>query len=328
MATAPTSRRLNLTRDQLATFLTDQQQIRQFELLFSTVDQIQVIVGTDFEYQADNAAATANEALAQIAALAATLELQTRPELGTLSPQNADRVFIKGGTINNTAIGETTPAAGTFTTLTATGQTSLGGVAGNESLRVLVPATAGGAYETVQSGSNFVEHSFAGTQTNISHRTITRGIGSIFFSTNNSATNLQFQIAHTASAVNYVQVTGAATGGAPTIRAQGSDANIPMLLQTKGVGVFRFRNGSNQTAFTGFAPNGAANFIGIQSVVSGSAPILGSEGSDTNIDLALTPKGTGNVRFGTYTANMALVVQGYIEIKDSGGTVRKLAVIA
>ena len=70
MATAPQSRRLNLTRDQLATFLTDQQQIRQFELLFATVDEIQVIVGTDFEYQADTAAANANNALAQISALA------------------------------------------------------------------------------------------------------------------------------------------------------------------------------------------------------------------------------------------------------------------
>jgi len=70
MATAPTSRKLNLTRDQLAAFLTDQQQIRQFELLFSTVDTIQVIVGTDFEFQADTAAATATSALAQISALA------------------------------------------------------------------------------------------------------------------------------------------------------------------------------------------------------------------------------------------------------------------
>lgn len=70
MATAPVSRRLNLTRDQLAQFLTDQQQIRQFELLFAVVDELQVITGTDFEYQADTAAATANEALAQIAALA------------------------------------------------------------------------------------------------------------------------------------------------------------------------------------------------------------------------------------------------------------------
>jgi hypothetical protein len=75
MATAPVSRRLNLTRDQLAAFLTDQQQIRQFELLFSAVDQLQVIVGTDFEYQADTAAATANEALAQISRIAQSLEL-------------------------------------------------------------------------------------------------------------------------------------------------------------------------------------------------------------------------------------------------------------
>lgn len=70
MATAPVSRKLNLTRDQLANFLSDQQQIKQFELLFATVDEIQVIIGTDFEYQADTAAANANNALAQISALA------------------------------------------------------------------------------------------------------------------------------------------------------------------------------------------------------------------------------------------------------------------
>ena len=75
MATAPVSSRLNLTRDQLAEFLTDQQQIRQFEKLFSTVDTLQVIVGTDFEFQADTAAATANEALSQISSLEKSLEL-------------------------------------------------------------------------------------------------------------------------------------------------------------------------------------------------------------------------------------------------------------
>ena len=75
MATAPRSQKLNLTRDQLAEFLTDQQQIRQFEKLFAIVDEIQVITGTDFEYQADTAAATANEALAQISRIAQALEL-------------------------------------------------------------------------------------------------------------------------------------------------------------------------------------------------------------------------------------------------------------
>jgi hypothetical protein len=70
MATAPVSRKLNLTRDQLATFLTDQQQIRQFELLFSTVDAIAPDVVLEINIAAGTAQATANNALAQIVALA------------------------------------------------------------------------------------------------------------------------------------------------------------------------------------------------------------------------------------------------------------------
>ena len=69
MATAPVSRKLNLTRDQLAQFLTDQQQIRQFELLFSTVDAIAPDVVLEINIAAGTAQATANEALAQIVAL-------------------------------------------------------------------------------------------------------------------------------------------------------------------------------------------------------------------------------------------------------------------
>jgi hypothetical protein len=67
MATIPP---LKLTRDQLASFLQDFEQIKQFENLFATVQTLAPIVGQDFEYQADNAAATANEALALISALA------------------------------------------------------------------------------------------------------------------------------------------------------------------------------------------------------------------------------------------------------------------
>jgi multidrug efflux pump subunit AcrA (membrane-fusion protein) len=93
MATAPVSRRLNLTRDQLAEFLTDQQQIRQFELLFSTVDQLQVIVGTDFEYQADTAAATANSALAQIIALAQETNVNDAA-LGAKAQNALDRIAL------------------------------------------------------------------------------------------------------------------------------------------------------------------------------------------------------------------------------------------
>ena len=60
---------LKLTRDQLASFLQDFEQIKQFENLFATVQTLAPITGTDFEFQADSAAATANEALSQIVAL-------------------------------------------------------------------------------------------------------------------------------------------------------------------------------------------------------------------------------------------------------------------
>jgi hypothetical protein len=77
MATAPQSRRLNLTRDQLAAFLTDQQQIRQFELLFSVADTVQYIPDevNEVKLEAGSAQATANEALAQISRIAQALEL-------------------------------------------------------------------------------------------------------------------------------------------------------------------------------------------------------------------------------------------------------------
>jgi len=79
MATAPVSRKLNLTRDQLAAFLTDHQQIRQFELLFSVADQAQYIPDelAEVSIVAGTAQATANDALAQIIALAQESEINS-----------------------------------------------------------------------------------------------------------------------------------------------------------------------------------------------------------------------------------------------------------
>jgi len=75
--TAPNSRKLNLTRDQLAQFLTDQQQIRQFELLFSVADTAQYIPDevNEAKLEAGSAQATANDALAQLTRIANAVEL-------------------------------------------------------------------------------------------------------------------------------------------------------------------------------------------------------------------------------------------------------------
>lgn len=149
----------------------------------------------------------------------------------------------------------------------------------------------------------------------------------IVFQTNQaSAGATQFQISHTASAVNYVQVTGSATGQPPAITAQGSDSNVNMTLRSKGTGYIGFTSGGGSGILLGL-PNGSANYFTAASSNAGSAPILATAGSDTNIDLALTPKGTGRVKFGTYTVSAGLVTTGYVEILDSGGTLRRLAVV-
>ncbi len=64
------TQKLNLTRDQLATFLKNQEQIKQFERLFAVVDEIAPSSDTtSISIQAGNADAAATEALAQIVRL-------------------------------------------------------------------------------------------------------------------------------------------------------------------------------------------------------------------------------------------------------------------
>jgi hypothetical protein len=155
------------------------------------------------------------------------------------------------------------------------------------------------------------------------------GGGSVRFTTSGDSINEQMRVSHTASAVNYVQVTGAATTAAPLISVQGSDANVAFGITSKGTSAINFlTNSGNQRQLQINHTASAVNYFALTGSAAGSAPAFSVAGTDTNIDLTLTPKGTGNVRFGTYTANMALTIQGYVEIKDSGGTVRRLAVVA
>ena len=62
------------------------------------------------------------------------------------------------------------------------------------------------------------------------------------------------------------------------------------------------------------------------SLVEFAAETAGTGGD--NLDVQLTPAGTGLVRYGTHAAIGAETVTGFITIKDSGGTSRKLAVVS
>jgi hypothetical protein len=241
---------------------------------------------------------------------------------------------ITGGTIDNTVIGGTTPAAGTFTTLTspilksATGSTTtgvsldtpLGAQAtiidiGDGTRPLRLNGGSAGAVNAAGVGSSVGILQLSGSNSDV--RTYTGGRGS----------TLQFNVLHTASAVNYVQVTGAATGSAPTISAQGSDATLNLNLASKGSGSNILFQINALNAFQVSGTGTVVNRLLARAAIAGAAPALETVGTDTDIDLTLTPKGAGAVRFGTLTATADTAISGYITIKDSGGTLRKLAVI-
>jgi hypothetical protein len=69
----------------------------------------------------------------------------------------------------------------------------------------------------------------------------------------------------------------------------------------------------------------AANYF---TFTAGAVPELAINGSGTNVDFYLNPKGTGTLKFGTFTSNADAPVTGYITIKDAAGNIRKLATIA
>ncbi len=71
-----------------------------------------------------------------------------------------------------------------------------------------------------------------------------------------------------------------------------------------------------------------ANRITVTGTATGTSPLVSVDGSDTNINLRLSGKGSGALSFGTHSAIGAETLTGFITILDSGGTTRKIAVVS
>jgi hypothetical protein len=157
--------RLNLTRDQLASFLQDHEQIKQFELLFSTVSTIDNFTLDEVNTAAANAVASANDALAQLSAVSQILELLAtapRDELGTISYQNADNVNIKGGLISGLDAPLPVPSGGTGQSSYVNGELLIGNTTGNTLTKALLTA---GANITITVGAGSITIAVSGLGT-------------------------------------------------------------------------------------------------------------------------------------------------------------------
>ncbi len=95
---AARTQKLNLTRDQLASFLKDPEQIKQFEMLFDTVSELLPNNFEGISILAGNADARSQEALDAINRLADAIELAaTTPAVisaSTTTPASSDSSLL------------------------------------------------------------------------------------------------------------------------------------------------------------------------------------------------------------------------------------------
>lgn len=115
----------------------------------------------------------------------------------------------------------------------------------------------------------------------------------------------------------------------PMLSADGSGSNINLILSSKGTQSVDLMTGTgSRTILRAFDATSAVNYGSVTGAATGAAVAFGVGGTDTDIDLQLTPKGSGNVRFGTHSALGAETVSGFITIKDAAGNSRKVAIVS
>jgi hypothetical protein len=236
--------------------------------------------------------------------------------------------FYAAGTADNYFAGNVgigiTPT--TYLTLNAAGQIEgIAGVAGSTYLWGLTRNNSNGVAIDSYGSTTFFTNSLTGSKTGTERGSVSSaGVWSLGAAVGSES----LRVTPVASAVNYLNVQGATTTNFPYFTAQGSDTNVSAGMYSKGTGALFFGSNSGTSQFVISHTASAVNYLQVTGSATGFPVTFSAQGSDTNIDLQLTPKGTGNVRFGTLTANADAPITGYITIRDSGGTLRKLAVIA
>lgn len=243
-----------------------------------------------------------------------------------LSPTGTGVVTINpatAGTVNNVAIGGSTPRAGTFTALTATGAVALSPANANvvisptgTGLVTINPATAGTLNNVVIGGSTPLAITGTTITANTAFRGTDVGTGSATALSLTTTGGTQAKITNTASAANYVNITGAASSGAPVISVDGSDANQTLKVQGKGTSPVDLGATANGTGFRASADAGSVNFFDVHG--TSSVAYLTTAGSSSAINMHIFPKGTGSIiKFG---ANGNSPNSGNIDFQVTGGT--------
>lgn len=129
--------------------------------------------------------------------------------------------------------------------------------------------------------------------------------------------NTSLVLGATGSAVNYLQLSNAASGNNPIFYSQGTGTNIGVDFVMKGTGNFTVYDPSFGTLFAtnSGTPGSNVNYPFLKPGVSGAPATFGAWGSDTNVGLDLATKGTGTVTVNGAPIALSTDVDGKADVK-------------
>lgn len=140
---------------------------------------------------------------------------------------------------------------------------------------------------------NYPSLNALGSDANVSMYLNAQGTGTVFIS--NSSLKPIANFDGVASAANNLQFINAAANNAPSILTIGSDSNIQMLFKAKGTGGFLFQDSGGANLLQLIDIASSVNYFSIVNNSAGNHPHINVNGSDSNINVRLVPKGTGVV---------------------------------
>jgi len=119
------------------------------------------------------------------------------------------------------------------------------------------------------------------------------------------------------SADNYVRIDA---NNNPLIYSQGPLTDVALTFSTKGAGAMSFFTHSGGTRqFNITARASAVNYVDVTGGLTGNPADIRAQGSDTNVTLALIPKGTGTVRITSLPTSASGLSTG--DLWNNGGVV-------
>jgi hypothetical protein len=143
-----------------------------------------------------------------------------------------------------------------------------------------------------------------------------------------------FSVLRAGTKANQAQIGSASAyaWNGTSINSTNTTADADLLLFRDAAGICAQRDGTaGQTKRIYGTYTDASNYTRLSLAATSTTAVVAAETAGTgadNIDLQLTPAGTGCVRFGSHSAIGAETVTGYITIKDAGGTERKVAIVS